>query len=294
MKADAPAAPVVERGWWDTALGLARDAVPVASTVTAYSFAAAKRGSAAAAGISGAMISGGGTVASAGAAALGATGVVSAPVASRVGAGVRVGTAAAGLSVRSANAATAWGLSAAAAVASATLSTMEYALDAAGVSEGTSVRLAFGDDAGEALLSIQKIVGIVGMAPPDGMAWHDMAAAARALAWLQATGGGATPPPQEGATAAGARAAVHWAQVRRNLRFALAAYGHLALKLLGVLPRLGGPPRAQGNELHCILGRQPGDAVIMAARGCPEARVSHNARRGRAHNCGQRQVGARD
>jgi hypothetical protein len=261
MKADAPAAPVVERGWWDTALGLARDAVPVASTVTAYSFAAAKRGSAAAAGISGAMISGGGTVASAGAAALGATGVVSAPVASRVGAGVRVGTAAAGLSVRSANAATAWGLSAAAAVASATLSTMEYALDAAGVSEGTSVRLAFGDDAGEALLSIQKIVGIVGMAPPDGMAWHDMAAAARALAWLQATGGGATPPPQEGATAAGARAAVHWAQVRRNLRFALAAYGHLALKLLGVLPRLGGPA-ANEAALEHLTGVAAADLVF--------------------------------
>ena len=97
MKAGAPAPPEAEPtsgGWWDTALGLARDAVPVASTVTQYSFAAAKRGTAAAAGISGAMISGGGQVAAAGAAALGATGVVSAPVASRVGAGVRVGTAA--------------------------------------------------------------------------------------------------------------------------------------------------------------------------------------------------------
>jgi len=73
------------------------------------------------------------------------------------------------------------------------------------------------------------------------MGWHDMAAAARALAWLQATGGGASPPPQEGAVAAGARAAVHWAHVRRYLRFALAAYGHLALKLFGVLPRKGGP-----------------------------------------------------
>ena len=44
------------------------------------------------------------------------------------------------------------------------------------------------------------------MAPPDGMGWHDMATAARALAWLQATGGGASPPQQEGAVAAGARA----------------------------------------------------------------------------------------
>ena len=57
--------------------------------------------------------------------------------------------------MRSAHAATAWGLRAAAAVANATLSTVEYAFDAAGVSEGTSLRLAFGDDAGEALPSIQ-------------------------------------------------------------------------------------------------------------------------------------------
>ena len=40
-------------------------------------------------------------------------------------------------------------------MANATLSTVEYAFDAAGVSEGTSLRLAFGDDAGEALPSIQ-------------------------------------------------------------------------------------------------------------------------------------------
>ena len=77
-----------------------------------------------------------------------------------------------------------------------------------------------------------------------------MAAAARALAWLQATGGGATPPPEEGAVAAGARAAVHWAQVRRYLCFALAAYGHLALKLLGVLPRLGGPATDEAGLEH--------------------------------------------
>jgi hypothetical protein len=115
-------------------------------------------------------------------------------------------------------------------------------------------------------------------------------------AWLQATGGGATPPPQEGATAHGGGRACGGALGAGAAEPALRAGGvrPLALKLLGVLPRLGGPPRAQGNELHCILGRQPGDAVIMAARGCPEARVSHNARRGRAHNCGQRQVGARD
>ena len=77
-----------------------------------------------------------------------------------------------------------------------------------------------------------------------------MAAAARALAWLQATGGGATPPPEEGAVAAGARAAVHWAQVRRYLCFALAAYGHLALKLLGVLSRLGGPATDEAALEH--------------------------------------------
>ena len=136
-------------------MGLARDAIPVAAIATQASFGAAKRGVAASAGISGAIINGGGQVAEAGAAALGATGVVSAPVASRVGAGLRVGTAAAGLSVRSAHAATAWGLRAASAVANATLSTVEYAFDAAGVSEGTSLRLAFLDDAGEALPSIQ-------------------------------------------------------------------------------------------------------------------------------------------
>ena len=90
-------------GWWGTALGLARDAIPVATIATQCSFGAAKRGAAAAAGISGAIISGGGQVAAAGAAALGATGVVSVPVASRVGAGLKVGTAAAGLSVRSAH-----------------------------------------------------------------------------------------------------------------------------------------------------------------------------------------------
>ena len=90
----------------------------------------------------------------------------------------------------------------------------------------------------------------MGVAPPDGMGWHDMAAAARALAWLQATGGGASPPPQEGAVAAGARAAVHWAHVCRYLRFALAAYGHLALKLFGILPRKGGPASDEA------LGRQ--------------------------------------
>ena len=160
MKTEAPvpaggASGVSGGGWWGTALGLARDAIPVAAIATQASFGAAKRGVAASAGISGAIISGGGQVAEAGAAALGATGVVSAPVASRVGAGLRVGTAAAGLSVRSAHAATAWGLRAASAVANATLSTVEYAFDAAGVSEGTSLRLAFGDDAGEALPSIQ-------------------------------------------------------------------------------------------------------------------------------------------
>ena len=54
---------------------------------------------------------------------------------------------------------------------------------------------------------------------------------------------------------------VHWAQVRRNLRFALAAYGHLALKLLGVLPRLGGPA-ANEAALEHLTGVAAADLVF--------------------------------
>ena len=201
---NADEAEVAGGGWWDgagvTALGLARDAVPVASTVTRYSFAAAQRGVQLGLSMGEAMVSGGGQAAAVGAAALGATGVVSAPVASTVGVGVRASTVAAGLSVRGAHAVAAWGLSVGQAVSrkppatrlqpacsppaallrracipvcparlspvqitSATLGTMESALEAAShaatpAMEGSGanprlnpvVRLAFGDDAGEA------------------------------------------------------------------------------------------------------------------------------------------------
>ena len=133
------------------ALGIARDALPVASTAAHYGFDAAKGGTAAGFGVADAVLgtfSGAAMGTALGVAALGTAGVVSAPVV----VGVAVGATAVKLtqwSVGIAGWAVTAGLSFGQSLTTGTLDSTEALLGDLGVPEGTTVRLAFGNDAGE-------------------------------------------------------------------------------------------------------------------------------------------------
>ena len=54
----------------------------------------------------------------------------------------------------------------------------DHLLGEYGVPNGVGVKLAFGNDTGEALLFVKQVCGEVGIAPPEGMGLRDLSGAA--------------------------------------------------------------------------------------------------------------------
>ena len=218
------------------ALGITRDAIPLVSTMTGWLFDASAYGAAAGfrAGdtVMGAASNAALTTA-AGVAALGAAGVIGLPLV----AGVCVSAAAvkAGhLGLSAAAQVTQGGLLLGKRMVEGALETTDQVLEDSGVPSGTTLRLAVGSDASTAILFVRSMCTKFAIDLPPDMNWQQLTAASQALAWLQhtaGTGGSAQPvhPPPD---------TLEWARIRRHLRFALAAYGHLGLKALRVLPVL--------------------------------------------------------
>eukprot|EP00035_Acanthoeca_spectabilis_P006425 m.124400 g.124400 ORF g.124400 m.124400 type:complete len:395 (-) comp13499_c0_seq4:2793-3977(-) len=127
-----------------------------------------------------------------------------------------------------------------------------------GVPNGEVVRLAFGDDAGQALIFIKCIAIEIGGIPPPGMTITDTLRAATALNSLQQTAGVAD---LRGTGHPDRMAAVKWGDIRRYLRFSLAMYGHLALKFLRLIPIAGA---AVENDLAVVRSVTGGATVLRS------------------------------
>ena len=222
------------------ALAAARDAIPVASTVSGWMFDASEA-------CTSFGFRAGDTLASVwqassaagvvGTAALGAAGIVSAPVALGIGALAASGAAAATatrLGLATVSSATASGLHLGRTVTNAALESSGALLESYGVEEGEALQLAVGRDAAAALRFVQPLFAEIGVTPPPGMTWQQTVEAARALAWLQNEAGGADCA----ASACDAMPAMEndWWQLFRCLRLSLGCYGHVVLRVLRILP----------------------------------------------------------
>eukprot|EP00947_MAST-08B_sp_MAST-8B-sp1_P002137 g2137.t1 len=108
------------------------------------------------------------------------------------------------------------------------------------VPSGGSLRLALGAESGDAVMFIKELAGEIG-GPPDGMSLSEMAAAAGNLAFLQEAAGLVAPVSSAAAGDDHPDLRDRWPELQRYLKFAIGAYGHLALRFLGILPKLGGP-----------------------------------------------------
>ena len=169
----------------------------------------------------------------------------------------------------------------------------DHILGEYGVPNGVGVKLAFGNDTGEALLCVKQVCDEVGIAMPEGMGLRDLSEAAQAMAWLQHAAGTACPPlpppppttmpPRQAPATAPPKSHAHapapapapargggpptearmdWYATRRYMRFALAAYGHLGLRAQGVIPLIGGP--ADNNAAIQYLTGVTSQAVLQA------------------------------
>lgn len=213
-----------------TSLGVAKDALPVASSIAGFGFSVGRWGTdlgfrigrTCMNGASGGMVVGG--------VALGVAGLVSAPV---VG-GVVVAAGALKLAEKGVGAAhtiTLGGIDAGCAVTTGAIDGATYALDRAGVQDGTAVRLMFGPEAGDAMIFIKRMVCDFTGGMPQDMDIKSISTSARALARLQAA---VWCPPGSQLAGHALTMPEDVVDVPRYMRFALACYGHLALKVLGV------------------------------------------------------------
>jgi len=209
---------------------------------------------------------------------------------------------AAEVGVTIAHASTAAGVGIGRVVTSGALQAADSVFESYGVPNGVAVRLAFGEDTGRALQFISRVAQEIGGLPPPGMSMADVARAATALNWLQQTAavvalgtrGRGLPSPPWGASLPAADADVGGVDIDgaapRYLRFALAAYGHVALKFLGLLPVMGPAVTDDAAVLetltggaevvladwaggsvyrpgHALLVDAPGNAVVLVFRG---------------------------
>jgi len=244
----------------DIALGLTRDALPLANRVSDFLFDASAWGARVGFGVGDAVMGAASTAAlttAASVAALGAAGVVGGPVV----AGVCVGAAAvkAGqVSLSAASWATQGSLSLGKRMASSAFESTDQLLEHSGVGSGSEkiLRLAVGDEAADALAFMQAMCSDFAIELPPGMNWQQATTAARGLAWLQHAAGvlavvtPVAPPPD----------ALEWTRIRRCMRFALGAFGHLALRALRVLPMLD-EHRSDVDAIGALVGVRAEDVI---------------------------------
>ena len=198
--------------------------------------------------------------------ALGALGVVGTPLALGVGAVTVTGALAAtatraGLSA--ARRATQAGLSAGKATTEAVLAEGESHLESTyGLEKGATLRLALGRDTASALTFVRSLLLDFGLSPPPGMNWSETADAARTLAWLQHAAGVIDTPQQRSSLPL--PNAVEWATIQRQMRFSLACYGHLALRVLRILPVVADEPLSDLKALTFLTGDVTEADVLVA------------------------------
>lgn len=112
----------------------------------------------------------------------------------------------------------------------------EAALEAYGIEEGATLRLAVGRDTAQALRFVQALLTDVGMSPPEGMSWSQVTEAARALAWLQSAVHAGERPQRAPPAGVAADVAAEDPMLLQCLRLSLGCYGHVMLRVLRVLP----------------------------------------------------------
>ncbi|KAL1510599.1 hypothetical protein AB1Y20_006900 [Prymnesium parvum] len=241
------------------ALGLTRDALPLASAASSLLFGLSAR--AADAGFSAGdrvlgAASSAALAAAAATAALGATGAVAPPLVAGVCAGAAA-VKAGHWSLLAAAYTTRASLDCARRAAAAAADAADGALDAAGVpsAAAAALSLAVGGDAADALAFTRRLGADFALRLPADMSWRHAAAAARALAWLQRVG-----VPRDVAARGAPPAAAEWRLLRRYLRFTLGAYGGVALLAMRVLP--AAPARSDALTICALCGVPPEDVVF--------------------------------
>lgn len=130
---------------------------------------------------------------------------------------------------------TATSLSASRYITSEALNATDQLFELYGVPNGVSAKLAFGKDAGEALLFIQRVLKQFGGLPP-GMSLTEAFSSISALAWLHQAAGVTDPRVMCNSETASSQPDPHTLELmKRYLPFAMVTYGHVFLRFLGLL-----------------------------------------------------------
>eukprot|EP00040_Diaphanoeca_grandis_P003934 m.26444 g.26444 ORF g.26444 m.26444 type:complete len:583 (+) comp15404_c0_seq1:124-1872(+) len=243
-------------------LGVVKDSLPAVSSIANWAFDATRFGvrmgfSFGESAMS--IVSNSGVVGTATTMALGAVGVVGAPVVVGVAATTAV---AKGLEygLKAARVATIGGLDIGKKITEASIDTTDTLLDSYGIESGSGVRLAFGDDTGTAMILVKRVSEDIGITePPAGMTWGEMTHTVGNLAWVQYAAKFGKPVQRPSCTTT-----VNRVDLQRYFRFAVAMYGHLQLKFLRILPLVGGV----ANDLDGIKYLTGIDAAGADMVGC--------------------------